>query len=171
MRLEEHKCSKCVLFLLKGTPTLNILLKMYSKSKLIHLHSKGSKMKGQVLKLHPTECLLATRSVWVTGKQLLGCISHSLKRPHSSTCYWGACLAAGCSGLLNGPQSAGEMGTVGVTEGGWKWDRRSLSGGTIKRAGKTESRADCLSDTGDGVLCDSLLEWHTLNISYRLYNK
>lgn len=30
---------------------------------------------------HPAECLLATRSVWVTSKQLLGYSSHSLKKP------------------------------------------------------------------------------------------
>lgn len=55
--------------------------------------------------------------VWVTGKQLLGYSSHSLKRPHSSTCYWGVCLAAGCSGLLKWSPVSWRDGNGGCDRG------------------------------------------------------
>lgn len=84
-----------------------------------------------------------------------------LRDPIPAPATWESVWLLDAPDYLNGPQSAGEMGMVGVT-GGWKWDGNGTGGlclvGQLNGLGKEVvweggvSRADCILDTGDGVL-------------------
>lgn len=116
---------------------------IFTKNNLFHFHTmhlvkmryaqntntSPANQKGLNERAKCVNSTLASRSVWMTSKQLLGCSSHSLKEtptpaPATGEPVW---IAAGCSRLLNGPQSAGETGmVVGATEGvGGRGDRGS----------------------------------------------
>lgn len=166
-------------FLNKATPTPNSLLKMCSKSKLIYLKIKGSIMKGPSVLNRTQQSAFWLRvlsgwpanSCWATVPTVL---RDPIPAPATGESVW----LLDAPDYLNGPQSAGEMGMVGVT-GGWKWDRGSLSGGTIEWVGKRRCVGGwCVGSRlhfrhwgwGAWIACWNLKRYRFTQNLYRFYN-
>lgn len=124
---------------------------------------------------HPAECLLATHSVWVSSKQLLGCSSHSLKRPSLQHLLLGSLsgrLLAALdhfivpSQLERRGQRAGGRGTGGYSV----WFGDNVIGSCEQRQHRSgvnalEPRGGCLSDSR--VVCVRVFCWsvkHNTNL-------